>query len=956
MSCAAPLVVASPAREVRKTVTVLFCDLVGSTALGEQTDPEALRALLGRYFERMSGIVESHGGTVEKFIGDAVMAVFGVPVAHEDDALRACRAAVEIRDALPALGIEGRIGVNTGEVVTGTAERLVTGDAVNVAARLEQAAAPGEVLIGEATHELVQGAVDAERVEPLVLKGKSQPVQAFRLVAAHEAAERPHWARFVGREHELALIEAAWERARRERRCELLTIVGEAGIGKSHLIAAALGGLSGRVVQGRCLPYGEGITYWPVVEVIKQLDELPADPAAAAALRALLGETSAGTSAEEIAWAFRKLLEQAAPLIVVVDDLQWAEETLLDLLEHVSLLSSGSTILLLCLARPELSERRSSWPVGLRLEPLGEDAVEELIGGGVPVDLLGRIVSAAGGNPLFVTEMLAMAAQTDVELRVPPTLQALLTVRLDQLESAERRVLEAGAVEGEIFHRGAVQALVPEESQVTPRLAALVRKQLIRPDRAQLEGEDGFRFRHLLIRDAAYESQPKATRAELHQRFSGWLEQWAPDLVELDELVGYHLEQAAHFLAELGRPDAAVAERAGGRLAVAGRRALWRDDLRAAASLLARALELTRPLRLDVHLELELAEATHDAPERAAALARTAAERARAAGDHGGEALARLAAAWSPADPDYDEVEALARSVLPLLERARDHAGLVRVWWALADVAAFRCRHLEQEQAVEEALRHARLAGHGRHTFSLGGALTDGPRPADEALRRLDAVLPDEPHPRSLGQRVVLLAMLERFDEAWPLAHEVSARHLELTGRDLSSVLADVATMVGDYPAAVGYRRSVFERWRARPGRGVLSTLAPKLGRSLCALGRYDEAEPLAQLGRELADEKDVISQILWRQVQALVHASRGEHAQAVQLAREAVEISERTDGLNSQGDALYDLGEVLSTAGHREAAASAFQEALDRYERKQIIPLARRTRERLAALQAPTP
>ena len=228
------------AREVRKTVTVVFCDLVGSTALGEQTDPEALRALLGRYFERMSGIVESHGGTVEKFIGDAVLAVFGVPVVHEDDALRACRAAVEMRDALPALGIQGRIGVNTGEVVTGTAERLVTGDAVNVAARFEQAAAPGEVLIGASTHELVHGAVDAEPVEPLVLKGKSEPVPAFRLLAARAAPERRHDSLFVGRERELGLLSEAWERAVGEQRCELVTVVGEPGIGKSRLAAEAL--------------------------------------------------------------------------------------------------------------------------------------------------------------------------------------------------------------------------------------------------------------------------------------------------------------------------------------------------------------------------------------------------------------------------------------------------------------------------------------------------------------------------------------------------------------------------------------------------------------------------------------------------------------------------------------------------------------------------------------------
>ncbi len=341
---------------------MVFSDVTGSTALGESTDPEALRVLLSRYFERMKGVVESHGGTVEKFIGDAVMAVFGVPLAHEDDALRACRAAVEMRDALPELGIRGRIGVNTGEVVTGTSERLATGDAVNVAARFEQAAEPGEVLIGEATLALVRDAVEAEPVEPLTLKGKSQPVPAFRLVSVLEAPERSHSSRFVGRERELAQIMEAWARAQEDARCELVTVVGDAGVGKSRLVAEALAAIEARVVRARCLPYGEGITYWPVVEVVKQLAELPSDPAAAAAIRSLLGESEVGTSGDEIAWAFRKLLEEQAPLIVVFDDIQWGEETFLDLIESTALLSAGASLLLLCMARPELVDQRPSWP------------------------------------------------------------------------------------------------------------------------------------------------------------------------------------------------------------------------------------------------------------------------------------------------------------------------------------------------------------------------------------------------------------------------------------------------------------------------------------------------------------------------------------------------------------------------------------------------------------------
>jgi len=535
----------------RKVVTVLFCDVVGSTALGESVDPEALQGLLARYFERMKGIVESHGGSVEKFIGDAVMAVFGVPVVHEDDALRACRAAVEMRDALPELGVEGRIGVNTGEVLTGTEERLATGDTVNVAARLEQAAEAGEVLLGAQTLRLVAPAVEVGEERLLELKGKSEPVAAHPLLAVQEAPERSHASRFIGRERELAKLVDAWERALAGPGCQLVTVVGDAGVGKSRLVAEALDSLDARVVRGRCLPYGEGITYWPVIEVVKQLAALPSDPAAAVAVRSLLGESDQGTSADQIAWAFRKLLVEQAPLVVVLDDIQWGEETFLDLVEAAALLTGDAPILLLCMARPELLERHPAWPGTLRLEPLSDDEADQLIREEVTGELHERIAHAAGGNPLFISEMLAMAREQE-DVKVPPTLKALLAVRLDQLDEPERRVLERGSIEGELFHRGGVQALAPEEPHVTARLTALVRRELVRPDRAQLAGDDGFRFRHLLIRDAAYDSLPKSVRAELHERFADWLVSHT-ELVELDEIVGYHLEQAVGYRRETGR-------------------------------------------------------------------------------------------------------------------------------------------------------------------------------------------------------------------------------------------------------------------------------------------------------------------------------------------------------------------------------------------------------------------
>jgi class 3 adenylate cyclase/tetratricopeptide (TPR) repeat protein len=945
-----------PAREQRKTVTVVFCDVAGSTALGESVDPEALRALLARYFERMKGIVEAHGGSVEKFIGDAVMAVFGVPVAHEDDALRACRAAVEMRHAFPELGITGRIGVNTGEVATGTEERLATGDAVNVAARLEQAAQPGEVLIGPETLVLVRDVVEVGDERRLELKGKSEPVAAYPLVTVREVGERSHASRFVGRGRELQQLTDAWDRVVAGARCELVTVVGDPGVGKSRLVAEALAQIDARVVRGRCLPYGEGITYWPVVEVVKQLDVLPRDAAAANAVRSMLGESDVAANTDEIAWAFRKLLEEQAPLAVCFDDIQWAEETFLDLVDSTAVLSTGAPLLLVCMARPELLDRRPGWPA-LRLEPLPEEEAGALVGDAVREEVRQRIVRASGGNPLFLTEMLALSDEGGGEVEVPPTLRALLAARLDQLDEPERRVLERGAVEGELFHRGTIQALAPEETEVMPRLAALVRRDLVRPDRPQLPREDAYRFRHLLIRDAAYDALPKATRADMHRRFADWLEEHGQSLVELDEILGYHLEQAARYLDELGRPDPEVAIAAGGRLGAAGRRAQWRGDLGAAASLLERSLKLMRPHRLDVHLELALVDVLWGTDVgRAIAVADDATRRAERVGAVAAAALARTAAAearMAGVQATSDELERRAREALPLLEAAGDDDGLAYICFALARVAHIRARHEDWVRATERAIRHARRAGHavpGGWLFAMPLAL--GPWPASEALAKLEALSPDQPHPGDLLVRGVLLAMLDRIDEAWDVASSAAERGGEFGFTWAEASLDNIAEFAGDLSARESYLRRACERLEASGRTNQLSTYAPRLGRVLCELGRYEEAEQLARKGRELGAPEDLLTQIEWRRVQALVHSARGEDAEAELLAREAVGFAFETDSPMWQGQALCDLGEVLEASGRRHEAAATLEQALKCYERKEIVPLARRVRERLAALQ----
>jgi len=960
--CGAPLARREQSREQRKTVTVLFCDVADSTALGESTDPEALRSLLARYFERMKAIVERHGGTVEKFIGDAVMAVFGVPVVHEDDALRACRAAVEMRDSLPELGIRGRIGVNTGEVVTGTDERLATGDAVNVAARLEQAAEPGAVLIGDETRRLVRDAVELGESRSLELKGKSGRVAAHPLLAVvADGGDRRFDVDIVGRERELRALDDAWQRALSERACHLFTVLGAAGVGKSRLTAEFLARLDGtRVLRGRCLSYGEGITYWPVVEMMLQLGERPADPRAAAAITGLLGESDSPATSDEIAWAFRVLLEQVAPVVCVIDDLHWAEPTLLDLVDHVADWSRDAPILVLCIARPELLDRRRTWAGGklnattTLLEPLTSTEtdvlIERLLGDAeLEPELRGRIAAAAEGNPLFVEQMLAMLAESPSrDVVVPPTIHALLAARLDQLELAERDVLQRGAVEGKIFHRGGVEALAPGEADIPQRLQALVRKELVRPERAQLAGDEAFRFRHLLIRDAAYDALPKSSRAELHERFAEWLGAGV-ELVELDEIVGYHLEQAHRYRVELGLDDERtrrLGALASQRLAASGTRAFERLDMAAAVGLLERAVALVPEDERSVDLESLLVHTRMQAGDLAGAtaLADELVERAQQAGDRPRELralLVRSHVSFLAEGASAELVRPVIEEALEVFAEADDAAGLAEAWDAVMRIEHNACRFRRRLEALEHVIAYAERAGATWLARAARGVRAAsylyGPFPVEQAiawmhenadtstfgfapLGTLEAARGD-----FAAARAVSAAACERARE---LGHELVLAGLAMQATEIELLADEPARAAEAALAGVAALEKLGER-------GWLSTVAAFGAEALYRVGRDDEAWRLTDKAEAAAATDDVATQMVVRQVRGKLLARQGELDEALRLGREAVALGEPTDMLDIKATARVDLATILAAAGLREEAAAELAAGRELYEAK---------------------
>ena len=928
--------------------------------------------------------------------------------------------------------LAARIGVNTGEVIAGDHSqgyRFVTGEAVTAAKRLEEAAGTNEILIGEATHRLVRDAVHVEPGGRRAIK-HGEAIDALRLVEVFEHTvghARRFDSPFVGRERQRAALQTVFGNAVSDRACHLLTVLGAAGVGKSRLVQEFVGALGSEVtvLRGRCLPYGEGISYWPLAEVVKDVArtggqgpgdaEAIAERVAGEAKAELIAERVAeavglggpgGGTSEETFWAVRKLFEALArtgPLVVVFDDVHWAQPTFLDLVEHVAVFSRDAPILLLCIARPELLDTRPGWSGGklnatsVLLEPLTEPESRQLIsnlldGAPVPPSAEARIAEASEGNALFAEEMVAMLIDEELLTRkddewvtssdlsdvpVPSTINALLAARLDSLPSDEWAIVTAASVEGTVFHRGAVSELTPVlfEPALDRILMALVRRDLIRPDFADFPGEEAYRFRHTLIRDAAYGSLSKVTRADLHERFAGWLERAAGDrLREFEEIVGYHLEEAYRFRVAVESIDehaASLATRSARLLESAGRRALARSDLPAAIGLLERAADL---LALDARRRAALL------PELGAALIEAgrlrdaepvlaeARQLAAAAGDDRADSHAVIQQQFLQllrvADSSTEEAARAVDTVIPIFERSGDEHGLCRarklealMQWNMARAAA-------AAEAWDKAAEHARRGGDEDERSEIlawvASSMFFGPTPVPQGVRRCEEIRAEvvgNPGSEAWALRSLagLHAMVGRFELARKLLAEANEIFEELGQTRYSSALdidGIVELLAGDLDAAEGRLRAGYLALEKMGDRAFRPTTAAHLAEALYAQGRAEEAGPLTEISEQLAARDDLLTQVVWRRVRAKVMARQGRIDEAEDLAQEAVTISESTDFLNTRADALVDLAHICRRAGRLDEARTAIAKGIALYEEKGNRVAVEQTQAHLADLQ----
>jgi DNA-binding SARP family transcriptional activator/class 3 adenylate cyclase len=963
-------------RPARKVVTALFCEVSGAAKLDDSSDPEVLREVMDRLFAEMRATIRQHGGTVQSFTHDAMSAVFGVPQLQEDDAMRAVRAATEIRDRLPAVGKEFgvtprcRAGISTGLVLVGAGENLAIGHAVNVAASLGDAATLGEILLGSDTLHLVRDAVEVERLDPVAVKSKPQPVAAFRLLGVDPLAQgvaRRLDVPLVDRHREMRLLREAWKRVVDESGCHLFTLLGAAGVGKSRLVAELLTEVADEasVLRGRCLHYGEGITFWPLIEALTPAGK-PVQP--------VLERLSGGGAAtpEELFWEVRRLFESLAaerPVILHIDDLHWAEPMLLDLLDHVVDLSRGAPIQLLCTARPELFEDRPAWAGGklnattLLLEALGtadSETLLDLLGHGHDSAVRDRIVVASEGNPLFLEEMAALARERETTA-VPATIQALIAARLERLTSEERELLECGAVEGQVFHRRVLVALAGEglAARVQMHLAGLIRKEIIRPHSATIAGDDAFSFRHVLIRDATYDALPKHARADLHERLARWLEETTEELVERDELAGWHLEQAVRYRRELGRQvDPALALRAAEHLHVAGRRARERSDTAAARKLLERGLALApEGYGLRIRIGVDLAEQLIEA----GALAHADELLSMAERDPEHSELAVLSRLeWLIRVRPHDAIHSIRETLPGILEqlaRAGDERGMARAHLATRMAHVLESRATAAADQARLAAEHARRAGdEGLRARALGMYLTSimyGRQDAHAIAKELDRIERDKPG-SYLAARIDLtrgeVARLGgRFEDATRLMHRAiegfQALGMPWYEAHCEQDLARMQLSAEDPNAAMA---------SLMRSDAVLSQLGERLRRSTTQahiaqadelLGHRAAAVAAIELAEDLGAPEDVLNYVITHQVRARLALADGDGGAARRWAHSAVKYASLTDYVVFQAGATLELARVESILGDPAAAASNAQRALELFSLKGDRPGAAKSR-----------
>jgi class 3 adenylate cyclase len=861
--CGASLVpAAAPPREERKVVTILFTDLVGSTARAEGLDPEDVSATLSAYYAQLRAELERFGGTVEKFIGDAVMAVFGAPVAHEDDAERAVRAALAIRDSIGD-ELQIRTAVNTGEALValgakpGEGDAMVAGDVVNTAARLQGAAPVNGILVGEGTYRATRHAIDYREAAPVEAKGKAEPVKVWEAVGARARfgsdVEQKLRTPLVGRERERSLLADAFEHARREQSVQLVTLVGVPGIGKSRLVAELfqITDADEEIIswrQGRSLPYGERASFWALGEIVKaHAGILESDDTATAEeklvamveplgegeqerdwlarhLRPLLGlETAGQTDRDEAFAAWRRLLEAAAeqrPLILVFEDLHWGDDGLLDFVDHLADWATTVPLLIVATARPELLDRRPGWGGGKRnaltlsIGALSNDETAQLLQRLLdrPVldaDAQQAVLQRAEGNPLYAEEYARMLAEHDGgDLPLPETVQGLIAARIDGLTPAEKSLLQNAAVIGKVFWPG---ALAESDDQV---LHALERKEFIRRDRrSAIAGETQYAFLHALVRDVGYGQIPRSERAEKHRRAAEWLASLAGDRAEDHaEMLASHYREALTLSEAAGLDVTALREPAQRAFADAGQRALSLGASATAYELAQEALALTDAGDEELPaLQLLAAYGGRDLAEAdVTGLLAEAVDGFLAQGDTGRAA---------------ETSQVLARDCF--------HRGDV----ARADDASRRAIELARSAPMSIATARA-IAGHARHVVVAHAAYTEGTDLAREALDFADATGDDRLAMHALGT----IGMARVY-------------------------FGDVAGL-DDLAAAV-------ERGRDAGAVFELGTALNNFGNTLATVGRLDESEARLDEARELCERYGITAGIVWNEGERVYQLDR---------------------------------------------------------------------------------